>query len=437
MEQQPARRQRYPLFLTLLILVFLTGISIRCSDQCEVTNTYVYYEPVYSTSAEIKAAVAWQEPQTLRELGKIYFKDNVLFINEIGQGIHVIDNRDPKNPTQLGFLNIPGNYDLAILGNSLYADSFVDLVVFDVSDLSTIKEIRRIENLFNHHQSLGFGADPQKGIITSWKKVENITVLNDCNSQPQPWGGIFYRGGVAFDVAQTFSSKAALAPGGSNSGIGGSMARFTLAANHLYALDGGYLDVVDVSAERNPISVNEVSVRWDVETVFPYKGSLFIGSRTGMYIYDLKDPKLPVLLSRFQHLQSCDPVVVEGDYAYVTLRSGNLCGNAQSQLQVVNISNLVNPYLVSSYPLVNPYGLGIDNGTLFICDGTDGLKIYDARNPNRISDNLLAHYKQINTLDVIPHQNIAMMIGSDGLFQYDYSDLKNIKLLSKLTIAKP
>jgi hypothetical protein len=85
--------------------------------------------------------------------------------------------------------------------------------------------------------------------------------------------------------------------------------------------------------------------------------------------------------------------------------------------------------------MTNPHGLGIDQGTLFICDGADGLKAFDATNVLTISDNQLAHYKNINAFDVIPFQQVAMVIGKEGLFQYDYSDIKNIKLISQLPIV--
>ncbi len=425
----------YPLFA--IALVFWLGAG--CSDKCQVTNSYVYYEPVYSTTAEIKAAVAYKAPQPLNQLGKIYFKDQILYINEVGKGIHVIDNANPKSPKPIGFINIPGNFDLAIIDNALYADSFIDLVVFDVSNVEEIKEVNRIERLFNHYQSMGFISDPVKGIVTDWKKVETISISeDDCNTRFEPWGGFYYERGIALAdfAASSFSSKAAINPAGTT-GIGGSLARFTISFSHLYALDGANLDVVDVSKQTTPKPVKEVPLSWDVETLFPHGTNLFMGSRTGMYIYDLANPAQPAFVSHFQHVRSCDPVVVEGNYAYVTLRSGNACGNTESQLQVINIENVKAPSLVKSYPLVNPYGLGIDDHILFICDGTDGLKVYDAKDVNQIGANRLAHYQKINALDIIPFQNVAMMIGADGLYQYDYSDIKNVKLLSKLEIVKP
>jgi len=85
--------------------------------------------------------------------------------------------------------------------------------------------------------------------------------------------------------------------------------------------------------------------------------------------------------------------------------------------------------------MFNPYGLGIDQGTLFICDGEDGLKIYDAKDPFMLKSNMLAHFEEINTFDVIPVNDILIMIGTDGLYQYDYSDLNEISLLSKIPIG--
>jgi hypothetical protein len=134
-------------------------------------------------------------------------------------------------------------------------------------------------------------------------------------------------------------------------------------------------------------------------------------------------------------VRSCDPVVVEGDLAYVTLRSGTTCQGFTNQLEVIDIKDLTNPVLLKIYPMTNPHGLGIDNKNLFICDGDDGLKIYDATDHLKISDNQLAHYKNINTYDVIPYNNVAIMTGKDGIYQFDYSNPKDIKLLSKVTIS--
>jgi hypothetical protein len=436
MEKPSIRIFRIPGIHFLFIFSFLLS---DCSDKCEETYQFVYYEPSYSTSAEIKASVSLVPPKPLSDIGRIYFKDGILYINESGKGIHIIDNKNPSHPTPLSFLNIPGNYDLAIRGNTLYADSYVDLVAFDISDLTAIKEVNRIERLFNNYTSMGMMVSSDKGILTAWKKVERVTVNEtECNAIYQPWGGILYDAGIALrsDMVGSFNQKAAFSPSGASpTGIGGSMARFTINGNFLYGLDGSNLDIVDVSVQTQPSAKNEIPLSWDAETLFPYENKLFVGSRTGMFILDLQTPTLPTIISQYSHVRSCDPVVVEGNYAYVTLRSGSECEGFTNQLEVIDITNLKTPSVVKIYPMTNPHGLGIDRGTLFICDGADGLKAYDASNPLTISENQLAHYKNINAFDVIPHLNIAMVIGKDGLYQYDYSTIQNIKLISQLPIV--
>ena len=164
----------------------------QCSDKCQVKRTYTYYKPVYSTTDEIKAATGIRTAEALHALGKIYWKDNYLFVNEIGKGIHIYDNTNPSTPMALSFLNIPGNYDLAISGTTLYADSFVDLVLFDISDIANIKIINRQEGFFKNYSAMGFQIDAQKGIVTSWEQTSTITLdENDCSpTKLQAWGGI-------------------------------------------------------------------------------------------------------------------------------------------------------------------------------------------------------------------------------------------------------
>jgi hypothetical protein len=153
-----------------------------------------------------------------------------------------------------------------------------------------------------------------------------------------------------------------------------------------------------------------------------------------MYIYSLEDPFNPLFISQFRHASSCDPVVVNGHYAYVTLRAGNLCGDIASQLDVIDIKDLQSPNLVQEYPMEEPYGLGIDDSLLFVCDGVAGLKIYSAADPLSIDQHMIVRYKDIQAFDVIPLGEVLVMIGTDGLYQYDYSDPMNIHQLSVIPI---
>jgi hypothetical protein len=81
-----------------------------------------------------------------------------------------------------------------------------------------------------------------------------------------------------------------------------------------------------------------------------------------------------------------------------------------------------------------PSGLSIDGNMLFICDGGDGLKIYNASNVFNIG--LVKQFKNIEPHDVIAWDKNAIVVAKDGLYQFDYSNASNIHLRSMLTISK-
>jgi hypothetical protein len=226
-----------------------------------------------------------------------------------------------------------------------------------------------------------------------------------------------------------------LSPG---TGVGGSMARFTIAADHLYIVNNSGLMAYSLSRPTDPQRTQQVSLNFGVETIFPYKNNLFIGTQTGMYIYGLANPSQPQRLSFYQHVQSCDPVVAQGNYAYVTLRSGTACRNtAINSLDIINISDLAQPKLIRSYPMLNPHGLGVDGSLLFVAEGTKGLKMLDVSDP--LTAKTLAFFQDVNSFDVIPRNNTLIVTGSKGIYQYRYqqpttSQPASISLLSQLPI---
>ena len=218
------------------------------------------------------------------------------------------------------------------------------------------------------------------------------------------------------------------------SGQGGSMARFAIVNNTLYCVVPNQLQVYDISLPTDPVIKTPITLSMGLETIFPYKNNLFIGATDGMYIFDNSKPNNPTLLSRFTHVQSCDPVVVQDNYAYITLRAGTNCRQfpTQSTLDVVDISNLNNPRVVSSQTLQSPYGLGIDGTQLFVCEGDNGLKIFDVSKPTQPV--LKQTMTNIKSFDVIPLNKILLVTGIGGLFQYDYSNTSKLDLLSKISI---
>lgn len=419
------------IYLPALLIVVILAIT-GCNKERD-TYTYEAYTPEYMDFSEFRASFKASPAQMIKQAGKIYFKDDYIFVNEVNEGIHVINNRNPVTPVKIAFYEIPGNVDIAIRGNVLFVDSYIDLVAIDISDIHNPSEIARLENVFPEvlpiveDKSLPLAwqeIDRTKGVIVGWKK-KTFTAEN----------GEYYHSWWPWSNRMEFATMdASNSPG--NAGVAGSMARFMLHQHYLYSVAQPWvLKTIDVS---NPMAMNTTDsiYTWrEMETLFRLDNNLFVGTTTGMVIYNLDEPSKPEFVSDFNHLNACDPVVVENNIAYVTLRTGNACFGTTNQLDVIDISNLENPKLLKSYPLFNPHGLGISNGTLFICDGADGLKVFNASNPLAILSNQIAHFKNIDAFDVIPLGEILILIGQDGLFQYNYADLDNIQLLSHIKLS--
>lgn len=417
------------IILFISLLLFTGSLLQGCEDKCETVTTYTYMEPIFKTTQEVRDGFGVTDPQPLKSSGKIYVFGDYLLINDPGEGIHIIDNSDCGNPTEISFINIPGNFDMAVKDYVLYADSYIDLLAIDISNLPNITLLKRVENAFPYYNySWGVNYDTQEPVvITGWEEKDQVELNSDCSSP----GIIFYERGVLMtaDAASTVSKS------NSPQGIGGSMARFTISQDRLYAVDYTTLRVFDVSTTSEPTGVNQVEIGWNIETIFPYKNNLFIGSTAGMYIYDNTNPDDPVFRSNFEHAKSCDPVIVDDNYAYVTLRSGTECQGYTNQLDVIDISSLDNPQLVKSYPMNNPHGLSIDGNLLFITEGDYGMKIFDASDVNNIDKNLLFQVKNIHGFDIIAYDQLGIMIGEDGLYMFNYSDPSNLQMCGVIPIT--
>lgn len=416
-----------------ITLVLLTVVFSGCKDKTYERVTYEANVPVYMAFSDFRSSFAKSEPIEITTPGKIYFKDNFLFVNEYGKGIHVVDNSDPANPKKIAFYKILGNIDMAIRGNTLFADSYIDLVSIDITDINNPVEKGRLKNIFPEIVPEGdkwypySNVDKTKGVIIDWE-VKTITE----DHEPGDYSWRFLKGDfVSFMAAAETNGNI-----NGSAGVAGSMARFMLNEQYLYLIALPWrLKTVDVTTPSQLIVRDSVDVSRSMETLYRMGNKLFIGTTTGMLIYDITIPEKPVQVSAYNHFTACDPVVVDGNYAYVTLRTGTRCTNGSNLMEVIDISSITNPYLVKSYPMFNPHGLGVDGDLLFVCDGDAGLKVYDKSDPLQILNNQLAHYKDFNTFDVIPLNKILMLIGATGIYQYDYSDPKNIKQISQLKIV--
>jgi len=213
-------------------------------------------------------------------------------------------------------------------------------------------------------------------------------------------------------------------------GTGGSLARFTLLGNYLYVVEDTDLKTFDVTNPANPVFKNSISIGNNIETIYPYKNNLFIGSQNGMFIYNISNPAAPQFTGAASHVRSCDPVVANDSFAFVTLRGGGICGAVRDGLYLYNIANLQSPQLIKTVDLSTPYGLGLKDSTLFVCRGTNGMAVFNVKsNSNPVE---LQTITGNDFRDVIPYNDLLICYVADGLALYDISSIANIRFLKKV-----
>ncbi len=400
----------------LLAIITITFVLNGCFKDVTLEQ-YVFYRPVYKTKAEVRASIKSSLPQQIQNPGKLFVKGNYVFLNDVSKGIHVIDYSNPSVPKNIAFISIPGNVDIAVNGNYLYADQYTDLVTLDISNPLNVTAVNFDLKVFPEL----YPVPDTSLVIVDWIKVDttvkNQEVLRNVR-------GIFFSGGPLTSSAS---------PG--SQGKAGSMARFGLMNNRLYTVSSFELKVFNLSNAADPVFTKSVFPgAGNIETIYPFKSQLFLGSMTGMHILSVANADNPVKTGMFTHATACDPVITDGNYAYVTLRSGTACAaSILNQMDVVNVSNINSPSLLKSYPFTNPHGLDKDGDRIFLCDGSAGLKVLDVQDVNNIKT--LQTIGNINAYDVVALNNIAITVAKEGLYFISYANPSNVKILSKISTA--
>ncbi|MBR9844915.1 MAG: hypothetical protein GYB35_01820 [Algicola sp.] len=401
----------------ILVALCLWSCNTNDDNQFETVTVAV---PVTMSKAEFRSSVVIQSPKPILNVGKIYAYQNYIFINEKFKGVHIIDNSDPLQPYKTAFVSIPGNEDISVKNDFLFADSAVDLVVFDISDFNAISEVNRLEEVFSTYDyqipdeateadfsTMNFNTD----IIVGWTLVEQQREVHQSGDE------------VNFDSGSISTGDV---------GVGGSLARFQIVEDYLYTVGVNEMTVFDISNLSQPALVHTNYAGWNIETMFHADGYLYLGGSNGMFIHSIENPAFPQYVSEFTHWEGCDPVVVDGNYAYLTLRGGNDCGQEFSVLEVIDISNKFSPTLVDQHVLDNPYGLGFKGNSLFVCDGTSGVKVFDKTNP--LNMQIVAAFPNVQAKDVIPLSDKLLMISDNALHQYEYDAENSIVLISTLIL---
>lgn len=407
-----------PILRIIVVLTLILSVS-GCSKNEEkdgmVKITLSY--PIYETKVNVLSSIKSKEPRPLEAPGKIFIYGNYLFVNEIDKGVHIFDNSDAKKPKSVSFINIPGNLDIAVKGNTLYADMYGDLVTIDISQPLNAKLLKNIAHVFPERN---YYYDSTM-IVVGWREKDTLV-------DTRGWYDCFNCGISAEFAVAAYRADASIGGAKSAPGIAGSMARLAIVNNYLYTVNNQSLGVYDINSSTNPVQKGVHQIGWNIETIYPFRDKLFIGSATGMFIFDITQPGQPQQKGSFSHARACDPVVADDEYAFVTLRTGNMCAGTSNQLDVVNIQDVFAPFVIRTYQLTNPHGLAKDGNLLFICDGEEGLKVFNSADVRNLK--LVKQFKGMKAYDVIAWNNRLLMVADEGLYQYDYSgDIKQLSVI--------
>ena len=423
-----------------IVLILLLSLSFGCTINT-VIDPYLedptdkdlvkvgYFIPRYADPGSEVLEINLKNPIPLEQTGKIIYYKDYIFINRPLEGIHILNNTDPKKPVNQGFIELKGSIDMAIIDDYLYADQFSAMVVLDITNMNDINFIKdfTVNQVFNYDYYWAFDPeeetdaykyyrfdpiDDEKGIVIGWDleirwEKNNIYYTFNENTTDDV---------IALED-QVPQSQA------------GSLARFLPIDNLLYALNEWELILFEIDESKRPLRFGKTPTNSSAETLFHLNKLLFVGTTTGMLVYGIDDPRNPEFFSSIDHFRSCDPVVADQNFAYVTLRGGTNCFTDRNELQIISLEDPKNLEVVSRQILFNPHGLAVHENHLIVCDGTAGIKVIDIE--DRTAPSVVNTHPVDFAYDVIVNYPLAVVVGDGKVYQYDISQLPEMTLISE------
>ena len=417
----------------LLVLLPLTFFILQsCTkDFGSVEVSYKKATAVYDDLEVIRNTPLLEDARPITDAGKIFVAENLLLIGEEGDGIHIVDNTDPKNPSNLSFMNIPGNREYYVAGNILYAESHYDLLKIDISNKSQPRIVSRVEDAF----AISEHFKNDKGEVLIKFNFEDITekVSEDSEIYQQIWG---HQEFYYFDFANQLipPSQVPVSFAGNSSASVGSVNRIAATKGHVYVINTNAIHPFEDNGDLT--AFEKVWAAGGMETIYPDGDKLYIGTQQSMEIFDIRNPAQPQWNASFQHANSCDPVLPCGDVAYVTLRTGDVgnCPGDENALLVLDVKN-TNPTQLQEIEMESPFGMTIVGSKLYVGEGSNGLKVFNIEDKQNIT--LDTWEPNIEAYDIIHHPtnpNLILIAGPVGISQYEIEGDATFSLLSTMTL---
>ncbi|MEM8526068.1 MAG: hypothetical protein AAGG68_15625 [Bacteroidota bacterium] len=411
-----------------LLLFLAVAILQSCTkDLGTIDVTYTKATAIYGDLETVRNTPLIDAPKEIDNPGKIFVSNDFLLIGEEEKGIHLIDNSDPENPTPIHFINVPGNREFYVVNNTVYAESYYDLVKIDLTNLQQPVLSNRLRNAF------GEEIKNDKGETLIGFNFERVTESMKPNHpvRQQRWGQqeTYY-----YDYLQNLIPPSAVPASfaGSSGGAIGSVNRIAKVDNYVYVVSRSKLNTFKDNGALELIASDDVFQT--METIFPDGDRLFIGTRNSMEIFSIENREQPQQMGNFFHGTACDPVYPDGDVAYLTLRTGDFsdCPGDVNALHVLDVTDIQFPNQIQEITMASPYGLSLIGDRLYVGEGRNGIKIFDATDRRNLT--LEKSDESVEAYDIIRHPNrtdLILIAGTDGLKQYKVEG-GDLSLMSQL-----
>lgn len=326
----------------------------------------------------------------------IWINDTLFLVADRDNGVQVYSVQSAQNPKYLSTIPVNRNSGVASVNDLVFVNSNDSIVAYKIG---------------------ASGINQYQGGI----KLHPHPYYNDVYLEGGPSRSFFSCGSPVYVDASAENKTNG----------GGSMSVFSVSDTFLYYIDNSNLYTVSFSNPKEMKVLSTVSIGWgDIETIFPSGKYLFIGGRQGMYIYNRFDPSSPKYEGMISHFKSCDPVVVRGATAYVTLRSGTTCGGSRDILMSVDISNVNAPQILREIDCKTPYGLTVKDSLLYVANGWNGMSLYKCSNPYNLE--LIKSWDTYYAQDFIWDRDILYVMGLEDIKILDVADPLEPKTLTIL-----
>lgn len=211
---------------------------------------------------------------------------------------------------------------------------------------------------------------------------------------------------------------------------------------YLFATNGTWLwttsSLYDISNPSNPLPHSQQGTyQYGGDTAFIIDSNVYIENNGSVSIHTLgmqTYPQYESLTANPRHLAYAPGVLYL--LRHKTYPGGNeFCWQQSDSVNELDVDQFSDTTyaatLLATVPLTDPNDLAISGSTLFVLDGSDGLKVFNVSDPTHPA--LLATAANVQGYHLqLTGQSTLLVSSTDGLDQYDISNPSRSKLLSKI-----